>query len=96
MQPEERLTICASISSALEDCRAGTPAHKRSRNKQPRYVESGEITVEMKSGEKKHVIQGQVLAQTVGSIHRGFTGDSPVVLIVFYAGEYGLSLLQKG
>ena len=55
MQPEERLTICASISSALEDCRAGTPAHKRSRNKQPRYVESGKLTVEKKSGEKKHV-----------------------------------------
>jgi quercetin dioxygenase-like cupin family protein len=59
-------------------------------------VESGEITVEKKNGEKKHVIQGQVLAETVGSIHRGFMGDSPVVLIVCYAGEYGLPLSQKG
>jgi quercetin dioxygenase-like cupin family protein len=59
------------------------------------YVESGEITVEKKNGEKKVVTQGQVLPETVNSIHRGYTGDSPVVLIVFYAGEHGTPLSQK-
>jgi quercetin dioxygenase-like cupin family protein len=59
------------------------------------YVESGEITVEKKNGEKKLVTQGQVLPETVGSIHRGITGNSSVVLIVFYAGRHGLPLSQK-
>jgi quercetin dioxygenase-like cupin family protein len=59
------------------------------------YVESGEITVEKKNGEKKLVTEGQVLPETVGSIHRGFTGDSSAVLIVFYAGADGLPVSQK-
>ncbi|MBV9732843.1 MAG: hypothetical protein JO275_08710 [Verrucomicrobia bacterium] len=29
------------------------------------------------------------MCETVGTIHRGFTTDQPVELIVFYAGEAG-------
>jgi quercetin dioxygenase-like cupin family protein len=58
------------------------------------YVESGEITVEKENGEKQTVKAGQVLPETVGSVHRGETGDSPVTLIVFYAGADGMPLSQ--
>ncbi|QYD73694.1 cupin domain-containing protein [Paraburkholderia edwinii] len=58
------------------------------------YVVSGEITVEKKDGEKQTVKAGQVLPETVGSVHRGVTGDSPVTLIVFYAGTEGMPLSQ--
>jgi quercetin dioxygenase-like cupin family protein len=54
------------------------------------YVVSGELTVE-KQGTNEHltVHAGQALSETVGTIHRGFTTDQPVELIVFYAGEAG-------
>ncbi|WP_083615394.1 cupin domain-containing protein [Paraburkholderia sp. SOS3] len=58
------------------------------------YVVSGEITVEKEDGEKQTVKAGQVLPETVGSVHRGVTGDSPVTLIVFYAGADGMPLSQ--
>jgi quercetin dioxygenase-like cupin family protein len=51
------------------------------------YVLSGQITVEKKeNGEKKVLTVGQVLPEMVDALHRGTTGDLPVVLIVFYAG----------
>jgi quercetin dioxygenase-like cupin family protein len=54
------------------------------------YVVSGELTVE-KQGTNEHVTvhAGQALTETVSTIHRGFTTDQPVELIVFYAGEAG-------
>jgi len=54
------------------------------------YVVSGELTVE-KQGTNEHltVHAGQALSETVATIHRGFTTDQPVELIVFYAGEAG-------
>jgi quercetin dioxygenase-like cupin family protein len=54
------------------------------------YVISGELTVE-KQGTNEHITirAGQALCETVGTIHRGFTTDQPVELIVFYAGEAG-------
>src|ERR1700754_250130 len=58
------------------------------------YVVSGEITVEKEDGQKQTVKAGQVLPETVGSVHRGVTGDSPVTLIVFYAGTEGMPLSQ--
>jgi quercetin dioxygenase-like cupin family protein len=59
------------------------------------YVLSGEITVEKKStGEKKLITKGQVLPEMVNELHRGVTGDAPVVLIVFYAGTKGMPLSQ--
>lgn len=51
------------------------------------YVVSGELTVEKKeNGQKKVLAPGQVLPEMVDALHRGTTGDQPVVLIVFYAG----------
>ena len=58
------------------------------------YVLSGEITAETKDGAKKHFIAGQVIPETVDIVHRGVTGDQPVVLIVFYAGTPGMPLSQ--
>ena len=58
------------------------------------YVLSGELTIEERSGSKKHFVAGQAISETVNRIHRGVTGEAPVVLIVFYAGAYGLPLSQ--
>jgi quercetin dioxygenase-like cupin family protein len=57
------------------------------------YVVSGELTVEKKeTSERKTVRTGDVLPETVGTTHRGFTTDSPVELIVFYAGQAGVPI----
>jgi quercetin dioxygenase-like cupin family protein len=59
------------------------------------YVASGNLTVQLKdTGQKMVISKGQVLPEVVGTIHRGMTGKSPVVLIVFYAGAVGLPLSQ--
>lgn len=59
------------------------------------YVVSGELTVEKKeTGEKKVLVPGQVLPEMVGQLHRGTSGEQPVVLIVFYAGTKGTPLSQ--
>lgn len=54
------------------------------------YILSGELTVEKKDGTKKHFVAGQVVAETVDSVHRGITGDEPVVILVFYPGTPGM------
>ncbi len=59
------------------------------------YILDGEITVEKENGEKKLVSKGQVLAEMVGQRHRGYTGNTPVVLLVFYAGTKGMPLSQQ-
>lgn len=41
---------------------------------------------------KRHFVAGQVVPETVNTLHRGVTGDRPVVLIVFYAGVKGMRL----
>jgi quercetin dioxygenase-like cupin family protein len=56
------------------------------------YILSGELTIEKKDGTKKHFIAGQVVTETVDSIHRGVSGAEPVVLIVFYPGTPDLPL----
>ena len=56
------------------------------------YVLSGEVTVETKDGVKKHFVAGQAIPESVDIVHRGVSGDSPVVLIVFYAGTPGVTL----
>ena len=57
------------------------------------YVVSGELTVEKKeNGQKKILTPGQVLPEMVDALHRGTTGDQPVVLIVFYAGTKDMPL----
>lgn len=62
------------------------------------YVLSGELTVEQREGgQSKTIKAGDVLPEMVNIDHRGRTGDSPVVLIVFYAGtkEMPLSVTSK-
>ncbi len=56
------------------------------------YVLSGALTVEKKDGTTHHYVEGEAIAETVDSIHRGFTGAEPVVLIVFYSGTPDLPL----
>jgi quercetin dioxygenase-like cupin family protein len=60
------------------------------------YIISGELTVEEPSGNKKrHFVAGQVVPETVNTLHRGVAGDQPVVLIVFYAGVKGMPLAES-
>ena len=58
------------------------------------YILSGNLTVEKPDGTRKHFVAGQAIAETVGVIHRGVTGNEPAVLIVFYAGAPGLPLSE--
>ena len=59
------------------------------------YVESGELTVEKAEGGKTiRIVAGEVLPEMVNARHRGFTGDTPAVLVVFYAGVEGMPLSQ--
>ncbi|PVY60200.1 cupin domain-containing protein [Pusillimonas noertemannii] len=60
------------------------------------YVVSGQIVVEKQSdGQKRTLGAGEVLAEMVDTLHRGTTGDEPVVLMVFYAGTPDMPL-SKG
>ncbi len=60
------------------------------------YIVSGELTVEARSsGATRTLRQGQTLAEMVGTEHRGVTGDTPVELLVFYAGTPGMSLSEQ-
>jgi len=59
------------------------------------YILSGELTLERKKdGKKQHFAAGQVVSETVNTLHRGLTGDETVELIVFYAGSPGVPLTQ--
>jgi quercetin dioxygenase-like cupin family protein len=59
------------------------------------YVLSGELTVEKRDGgQTKQLKTGDVLPEMVNAVHRGRTGDNPVVLIVFYAGVKGQPLSE--
>jgi quercetin dioxygenase-like cupin family protein len=59
------------------------------------YVLSGEITVETQAGVKRHFVAGQVIPETVNTVHRGVTGKDAVQLIVFYAGTVSMPLSQE-
>lgn len=59
------------------------------------YVLSGGLTVEKRDGGlTKQLKAGDVLPEMVNTVHRGRTGDEPVVLIVFYAGARGQPLSE--
>jgi quercetin dioxygenase-like cupin family protein len=58
------------------------------------YVLSGELTLEGRDGGRKHFAAGQAFTETVNRVHRGVTGEAPVMLIVFYAGVPGMGLSQ--
>lgn len=57
------------------------------------YVQDGALTVEKRdqgSGLTTcSLVAGEVLPELVNQVHRGYTGDQPVTLIVFYAGTEG-------
>jgi quercetin dioxygenase-like cupin family protein len=59
------------------------------------YVVSGEVTVETRDGAKRLFGTGEVIPETVDTVHRGTAGDQPAVLLVFYAGVKGMPLSQK-
>jgi hypothetical protein len=66
------------------------------------YVEQGRLTVEKhdKQGGPPNrpttcsLGAGQVLPELVDQVHRGYTGDQPVTLIVFYAGTAGAPITE--
>jgi quercetin dioxygenase-like cupin family protein len=63
------------------------------------YVLSGSLTLHDKpSGKTKVFHQGEAFAESVDDIHRGETGDEPVVLLVTYSGTPGVptSIPAKG
>jgi quercetin dioxygenase-like cupin family protein len=63
------------------------------------YVLSGTLTVHDKiSGKTKVFHEGEAFAESVNDIHRGETGDEPVVLLVTYSGTPGVptSIPAKG
>ena len=60
------------------------------------YVVSGQITLEIRGTRKRKTIDaGQALAESVATVHRGYTTNQPVELVVFYAGAVGLPLSIK-
>ena len=59
------------------------------------YIVAGKLTLEReKDGKKQLFSAGQALSETVDTLHRGLTGDEPVVLVVFYAGISGTPLTE--
>lgn len=60
------------------------------------YVVSGTLNVESQDGHSKKTLHaGDVLPEMVDRVHRGWTGKSPVELIVFYAGVAGMPTAIK-
>jgi quercetin dioxygenase-like cupin family protein len=60
------------------------------------YVMSGTLHVETRDGHHQKTLHaGDVLPEMVDAAHRGWTGASPVELIVFYAGVDGMQTAVK-
>ena len=58
------------------------------------FIVSGEITAEQPNGKQRHFMAGEVVPETVNTLHRGVAGDQSVVLLVFYAGVKGMPLAE--
>ena len=59
------------------------------------YIVSGEITIEQLGVNKKRpFVAGEVVPETVNTLHRGITRERPVVLIVVYAGVKEMPLAE--
>jgi quercetin dioxygenase-like cupin family protein len=58
------------------------------------YVVSGSLKVEKQDGQTVQFTKGQVVSETVGTWHRGVTGDQAADLLVFYAGTPGVPLSE--
>ena len=60
------------------------------------YVISGTLHVETRDGQHQTTLHaGDVLPEMVGTVHHGWTDESPVELIVFYAGVRGVPTAAK-
>jgi len=60
------------------------------------YVLSGTLHVQTEEGGHEVILgAGDVLPETVGIIHRGWTEESAVELVVFYAGVKDMPTAQK-
>ena len=59
-------------------------------------VLEGELEVQLKNGEVKHLKAGEALAEVINTLHNGRNlGSTPVKLVVFYAGVVGQKLTVK-
>ena len=59
------------------------------------YIVSGEITIEQLGVNKKRpFVAGEVVPETVNTLHTGITRERPVVLIVVYAGVKEMPLAE--
>ena len=59
------------------------------------YIVSGEIIIEQLGvNKKRHFVAGEVVPETVNTLHRGITRERPVVLIVVYAGVKEMPLAE--
>lgn len=57
------------------------------------YIISGSLTIEDKETGETHVIKaGEAFNESVDDVHRGYTTDEPVEVIVTYAGVEGQPL----
>ena len=59
------------------------------------YILEGSITVKDEQGHHKVFQAGQVMPETVGTVHRGTVGEQPATFIVFYARVHGQPLSTK-
>jgi len=60
------------------------------------YILTGEITVEQQGvNKKRQFVAGEVVPETVNTLHRGIPGEQAVVLIAFYAGVKGMPLAES-
>jgi quercetin dioxygenase-like cupin family protein len=63
------------------------------------YILSGELTIQDRESGKRHTYHaGEAFAETVDDVHRGVSGDTPVVVLITYAGTPGVptSIPVKG
>ncbi|MBL8297545.1 MAG: cupin domain-containing protein [Rhodanobacteraceae bacterium] len=59
-------------------------------------VLEGTLEVRLEDGRLRRVAQGEALAEVVSTLHNGRNiGDTPLKLLVFYAGSVGTPLTQK-
>ena len=57
------------------------------------YVVSGSLTLQSRGNNASRTFQaGDAIAEIMGDIHRGVTGNEPAVLLVAYSGVEGLPL----
>ena len=59
------------------------------------YILAGSITVEDEQGNHKVFQTGEVMPETVGTVHRGTVGDEPATFIVFYTSTMGQPLSEE-